>query len=104
MLRAIRTSDGETVEAWSQREAVGPFSCPACGGEVILRGGRRRLNHFAHAPEQTCRYDLGESENRGQSLNLLHDFNARDREWWKGGDMEIPPSKLYCDFKPVFWK
>jgi competence protein CoiA len=41
---------------------------------------------------------------RGQALNLVTDFNARDREWWKGGDTEVPPSKLYCDFRPVFWR
>jgi competence protein CoiA len=257
MLRAIRKKDGETVEAWSQKVSSGPFACPSCGGEVILRGGRRRLDHFAHAAEKICRYDLGESENhrrckaeiwvcladapnvadvqlerplgevradvsaringvpvaievqisnlsiadiirrtkeyerkgiyvlwlaqwkpaldsgrytpkpwerwlhaayfgrvyywlgqttvvpyhfdpghvhvpartwynprgnkqsargysrrsvrwirpvRGKSLNLRADFNARDREWWKGGDMEIPPAKLYCDFRAVFWK
>jgi competence protein CoiA len=63
MLRAIRKSDGETVEAWSQKESAGPFSCPSCGGEVILHSGRRRLEHFAHTPERACRFDLGESEN-----------------------------------------
>ncbi len=41
---------------------------------------------------------------RGAPLNLLTDFNARDREWWKGGEIEVPPSKLYCDFRPVFWR
>ena len=257
MLRAIRKNDGVTVEAWSQRESSGPFACPSCGSEVILRGGRRRLDHFAHVAERKCPHDLGESENhrrckaeiwvclkeaprvvdlqlerplgevradvsaningvpvaievqlsnlsvaditrrtkeytrrgiyvlwlarwkpaldsgryspkpwerwlhaayygrvyywrgqttvvpyhfdpghvqvptrtwydrrgkkksargysrrslrwirpvRGQVLNLLNDFNARNRDWWKGGDMEIPPSKLYCDFRPVFWR
>ena len=245
------------VEAWSQRESLGPFACPSCRGEVVLRGGRRRIDHFAHVVERKCSHDLGESENhrrckaeiwvclndaphvadlqlerplgevranvsaningvpvaievqisnlsladiirrtkeytrrgiyvlwlarwrpaldsgryspkpwerwlhaayfgrgyywrgqttvvpyhfdpghvhapartwfdprgnkkssrgysrrslrwirsvRGQVLNLLTDFNARNRDWWKGGDMEIPPSKLYCDFKPVFWR
>ena len=38
MIRAIRKSDGETVEAWSQKESSGPFACPSCGGEVVLRG------------------------------------------------------------------
>src|SRR5580704_15850230 len=63
MLRAIRKSNGETVEAWSQKESSGPFACPSCGSEVILRGGRRRLDHFAHAAERVCRFDLGESDN-----------------------------------------
>jgi competence protein CoiA len=62
VLRAIRKKDGETVEAWSQKESAGPFCCPSCGNEVVLRNGKRRLDHFAHAPERTCRYDLGESE------------------------------------------
>ena len=63
MLRAIRKDDGETVEAWSQKESSGLFACPSCGGEVILRGGRRRLDHFAHVAERKCLHDLGESEN-----------------------------------------
>jgi predicted RNA-binding Zn-ribbon protein involved in translation (DUF1610 family) len=67
MLRAIRKSDGEIVEAWSQKESAGPFQCPSCGGEVILRSRKRRLDHFAHAAERVCHHDLGESENHRRS-------------------------------------
>jgi len=77
MLRAIRKNDGETVEAWSQKESSGPFACPSCGGEVILRGGRRRLDHFAHVAERKCLHDLGESENhrrcKAEIWVCLHD-------------------------------
>jgi competence protein CoiA len=40
---------------------------------------------------------------RGDTLDLLTDFAARERDWWKSGDTEIPPAKLYCDTRPRFW-
>ena len=40
---------------------------------------------------------------RGPTLDLLSDFRSRSRDWWKGGEIEVPPSKLYCDFHPHFW-
>src|SRR6266852_636752 len=41
----------------------GPFYCPACCEQVILKQGRIVIAHFAHYPEATCAYtNEGESD------------------------------------------
>ncbi|WP_166507494.1 competence protein CoiA family protein [Nostoc sp. 106C] len=40
----------------------GPFFCPKCHYEVILRKGRVKVHHFAHKPPVFCQYGQGESE------------------------------------------
>ena len=41
----------------------GPFYCPACREQVILKQGRIVIAHFAHYPEATCAYpNEGESD------------------------------------------
>jgi competence protein CoiA len=62
MLSARRKSDGQTVAAYFQRKLDGPFSCLQCGDEVILKCGRNRMNHFAHANPIACKFAEGESE------------------------------------------
>jgi competence protein CoiA len=41
---------------------------------------------------------------RGDVLDLLKDFDARKRDWWSGGNIIIPPARLYCHSGPRFWK
>ena len=48
--------------AWETEKSQGPFSCPECKGDVILKKGRVREHHFAHRPPFTCQYGSGESE------------------------------------------
>jgi competence protein CoiA len=62
MLHAKRKLTGEIVTAYFATQAYGPFKCPDCGGEVILKTGRRMVNHFAHANPLACRYVENESE------------------------------------------
>lgn len=40
----------------------GPFNCPACREDVILKKGRVKIDHFAHVPGSYCAYGSGESE------------------------------------------
>jgi competence protein CoiA len=62
MLCGIRKSSGETVTASSESGAGRPFVCPVCAGEVILRKGRLRVDHFAHKRSVACAYGEGETE------------------------------------------
>ena len=63
MLSARRKSDGETVFAYFETTNLkGPFACLDCHEEVILKSGRRRANHFAHANPIACKFATGESE------------------------------------------
>lgn len=61
------------LSAWNQsREEVlaeevelsdGPFYCPACREQLILKQGRKVVAHFAHWPDADCEYtNEGESE------------------------------------------
>jgi competence protein CoiA len=62
MLCAKRKSDGQTVTAYLSSKAHGPFFCPDCRDEVILKTGRRTVNHFAHLNPLACRYAENESD------------------------------------------
>jgi len=62
MLLARRKSDGHTVTAYSELKLNGPFSCLICGDPVLLKGGRNRINHFAHANPIACKFAEGESD------------------------------------------
>jgi competence protein CoiA len=62
MLCAKRKLTGETVTAYLSQKAQGPFTCLDCGDEVILKAGRKAVNHFAHLNPLACQYALNESE------------------------------------------
>jgi competence protein CoiA len=62
MLCARRKSDGQTVNAYFESKLNGPFACLDCCEEVILKIGRSRINHFAHANPIGCKFAEGESE------------------------------------------
>jgi competence protein CoiA len=62
MLSAKRKSDGQTVTAYFESKANGPFVCLQCSEEVILKSGRNRVNHFAHANPIACKFAEGESD------------------------------------------
>ncbi len=61
MLSALNEQD-ETVMAWEATREEGPFFCPECEEEVVLKKGMVVIHHFAHYPEATCSYGTGESE------------------------------------------
>jgi len=62
MLSARRKSDGQTVTAYFEKKTNGPFVCLQCHEEVILKSGRNRVSHFAHANPIACKFAEGESE------------------------------------------
>jgi competence protein CoiA len=62
MLSAKRKSDGQIVAAYFSSKRDAPFVCLDCDEEVILKTGRHRINHFAHANPIACRFAEGESE------------------------------------------
>ncbi len=55
-------SSSKRCMAWLTQKDQGPFFCPECGDEVILRKGSIREHHFAHRPPVNCAYGEGESE------------------------------------------
>lgn len=62
MLSAKRKSDAQIVTAYSEPKSSGPFACPKCNEEVLLKIGKQRVNYFAHANPISCRNGEGESE------------------------------------------
>lgn len=62
MLSAKRKSDGLTVTAYLESKSNGPFVCLQCNEEVILKTGRHRVNHFAHANPIACKFAIGETD------------------------------------------
>jgi competence protein CoiA len=66
MLSARRNSDGQTVTAYFESKANGPFACLQCNDPVILKTGRGRVNHFAHANPIACKFAEGESDGHRQ--------------------------------------
>ena len=62
MLSARRKSDGQIVTAYLESKRNAPFVCLQCNEEVILKTGRFRVNHFAHANPIACKFAEGESE------------------------------------------
>lgn len=62
MLSARRKSDGQTVAAYFESKRNGPFVCLDCNEELILKTGRNKVNHFAHANPIACKFATGESE------------------------------------------
>lgn len=62
MLKAIRSSDRINVLARQAEKKDGPFSCPKCQRETVLRKGRINIPHFAHKPPIYCEYGKGESD------------------------------------------
>ncbi len=53
---------GRQVIARDVTKADGPFTCPDCQGEVILKKGEEKVHHFAHVPPFACSFGAGESE------------------------------------------
>jgi len=59
--------------ASSQDRTNGPFHCPACKNEAVLRKGKLRIPHFSHKPPVTCSYGLGETEVHRRCKTEIYD-------------------------------
>lgn len=55
-------SNGTRILAEDANREMKPFYCPSCKGEVILRRGWEKIEHYAHKAAYTCSWGLGESE------------------------------------------
>ena len=66
MLSAKRKTTGEPITAYLASQRHGPFICPDCNEEVILKMGRKTVNHFAHANPIACKFATGESDEHRQ--------------------------------------
>lgn len=44
------------IIAWDAKQNDGPFTCPGCRQEVILKKGYVNVHHFAHKPGVECPY------------------------------------------------
>jgi competence protein CoiA len=64
---------GEDMVAWEATKADGPFSCPACHEEVLLKKGSIKEHHFAHVPPSACPYGTGESEEHRQAKHAIYE-------------------------------
>ena len=62
MLCGIRNTDNTKVFANASEKSEGPFSCPGCKGELVLRKGKIKIHHFAHKPPYNCNRGEGETE------------------------------------------
>lgn len=62
MLCGIRVQDNVKVFASNSDKAQGPFLCPGCKHELVLRKGRIKVHHFAHMPPYHCQRGEGESD------------------------------------------
>jgi competence protein CoiA len=62
MLCGIRCQDNLKVFASTSERDHGPFNCPGCKDELVLRKGRIKVHHFAHKPPYHCQRGEGESD------------------------------------------
>lgn len=72
MLSALN-KQGETLIAWEATREEGPFFCPACEEEVILKKGSIVIHHFAHYAQTSCAYGTGESEQHRQAKYEIYE-------------------------------
>src|SRR2546430_12963363 len=57
------------VLASSVSKVDGPFTCPMCMCEVLVKKGRVKIHHFAHIPPTICAYGQDRKSTR---LNSSH--------------------------------
>lgn len=89
MLCAIRQRDGQKVAARNQQRSDGPFSCPLCVEETILKNGTMKVHHFAHKPPITCEYGKGETERHRECKLTIYEGLRRHRRF---RDVEVERS------------
>lgn len=63
----------EKVLAKNVGKDDGPFSCPECGEEVVIKKGGKVVHHFAHHPGSDCFYGIGETMLHLRAKQALYD-------------------------------
>jgi competence protein CoiA len=72
MLTSIRKLNSSKVIACDAEKKQGPFLCPECRSETILKKGGIKIPHFAHKPPFNCRYGIGEKEIHRKAKNEIY--------------------------------
>jgi len=67
--------DNDYVLATEIHKDDGPFHCPECQGELVLKQGRVKIAHFAHHPDADCGYS-GEPESEEHLEAKLEIYEA----------------------------
>lgn len=78
MLCAKQKLNRPSVTADSQRKSDGPFFCPECSREVVLRTGSVRITHFAHRVSDICRYGAGETDDHRRCKKAIYEALLRE--------------------------
>lgn len=82
-----RRSDRKVVVARDATYVEAPFTCPGCGGPVILKKGEQVQHHFAHQVETGCSYGATESE-----LHAIAKRSIADGVRYMGYSAQVEPS------------
>lgn len=77
MLTSLQKTSGRKVLAHDVTKADGPFMCPKCAEETILKKGMIKVHHFAHKPPINCEYGQGESEEHRRCKNEIYEHLCR---------------------------
>jgi competence protein CoiA len=106
MLSATRQSDDKTVLAYFEKQSNGPFFCLECKSEVVLRRGRKRIDHFAHANRFACERTANESDQHRRCKleiyrSLIKRPNVRDVALERSLGAVRPDIFAYIDGIPV---
>ncbi len=72
MLSAYNQHEDDVV-AWEVTREQGPFFCPECGEQVVVKKGQFKIHHFAHLPDSDCTYGVGESEEHRQAKYEIYE-------------------------------
>lgn len=97
---------GNREIAWNTTKDKGPFSCPQCLAEVVLKKGEIKVHHFAHKPPFDCAYGSGETQKhltvkRAIYEDLLGQPNCTKCELERSLNGVRPDVSLYINGKPV---
>jgi competence protein CoiA len=76
MLSALQ-KDGQKAVAWDVNRRDGPFFCPECREDLILRKGAIHIHHFAHKPDTICSYSSGETDLHRRAKCAIYDELSR---------------------------
>jgi competence protein CoiA len=78
MLCAKRKSTGELFTADMALKTYAPFVCPDCLQEVVLKTGKRSMNHFAHVNPLACQYAQNESDQHRRCKMEIYETLLRE--------------------------
>jgi competence CoiA-like predicted nuclease len=87
--------DGRRTSGYRAKKGEG-YSCPVCGGPVIVRRGTVRIPHFAHVSENACMYYAGETELHRRMKRFICDYFLR-APYIRSADVEVSLDNLVAD-------